>query len=101
MCRAIYLLQKCLYFDDIDTARKIMKTTGAEKMKAFSQQIKGLDEAKWRSQAKSVMQKVYYLKFSQNEALRKKLLSSRSALVEATDGINCSIMVCPYLIQTY
>ena len=78
-----YLHQKCFYFDDIVTAKKIIKTTDAGKMKAFSHQIKGLDEAKWRSWAKSVMQKACYLKFSQNEELKKKLLSSRDALVEA------------------
>ena len=60
-----------------------MWTTDAGKMKAFSHQIKGLDEAKWRSQAKAVMQKACYLKFSQNEELKKKLLSSLGALVEA------------------
>ena len=78
-----YLRQKCLYFEDMETAQRIMRTSDPGRMKAFSHHIKGLDEIKWRSQAKNVMEKACHLKFSQNEVLKQKLLSSRGALVEA------------------
>ena len=51
-------------------------------MKALSHQIKKVDEAKWRPLAKKTMEGACFLKFSQNQILKDKLLASRGTLVE-------------------
>ena len=53
------------------------------KMKALSNQIKKLDETKWKPLANKTMERACFLKFSQNQILKDKLLlSSRGTLVE-------------------
>ena len=52
-----YLRQKSLFFDDVEAANKIMKTTDPGQVKRLSHYIKGLDEHKWNSMAKTVMKK--------------------------------------------
>ena len=78
-----YLREKSFFFDNTETARKIMKESIPGTMKCFSHGIKGLDEEKWRPNARTVMEKACNLKFKQNEILRQKLVDSKGLLVEA------------------
>ena len=77
-----YLQKKCLYFNDEEKANSIMRSSEPSKMKALSHQIKKLDEAKWKPLAKKTMERACFLKFSQNQILKEKLLASRGTLVE-------------------
>ena len=79
----LYLRKKALFFDDVDTARKIMKESNPGVIKRLSHSIKGLDEKQWKPQARTVMEKACYLKFSQNKTLREKLIASQGLLVES------------------
>ena len=83
-----YLYKKSLFFDDEHTATAIKRTTDPREMKSLTNRIKGLDEAKWKPHAKLTMEKACHLKFDQNPYLKKKLLNSRGALVEANRNDN-------------
>ena len=52
-------------------------------MKAAAHHIKGLNETKWKPFARKTMEKACLLKFTQNQDLKSKLLSSQGTLVEA------------------
>ena len=78
-----YLQKKCLHFDDETTASAIMRNTEPSKMKAAAHHIKGLNETKWKPFARKTMEKACLLKFTQNQDLKSKLLSSQGTLVEA------------------
>ena len=83
-----YLYKKSLFFDDKHTATAIKRTTDPRETKSLSNRIKGLDEAKWKPHAKLTMEKACHLKFDQNPYLKKKLLNSRGALLEANRNDN-------------
>ena len=60
-----------------------MKSTDPGQMKRMSHNIKGLDELKWKPNARTTMEKACWLKFSQNENLKELLVGSQGLLVEA------------------
>ena len=61
-----------------------MKVTDPGQMKRLSHNIRGVDEHKWRPQARKAMEKACWLKFSQNDHLKNQLLASQGSLVEAS-----------------
>ena len=83
-----YFREKSLFFDDVETANRIMKTTNPSEMKRLSYNIRGMDGSKWRTQARKTMEKACWLKFSQNENLKKQLMTNQGLLVEANGRDN-------------
>ena len=79
-----YQFQKCVRYSDDVTGRKILAAKTHNQAKALSYNIVGFDEDDWLStMAQTTMDRACYLKFSQNEDLKKKLLQITGDIVEA------------------
>ena len=60
-----------------------MRQDDPGKMKALSHKIKGFEEKKWETVAKSFMEKACHLKFTKSHKMRNLLISTSGNLVEA------------------
>lgn len=78
-----YQFQKCVRFSDDITGRKILKAATPGQAKALSYQIADFNEKDWLTVAKTTMFRACYLKFSQNEHLKEKLMEITGDMVEA------------------
>lgn len=81
---------KALLFDDRETAQAILETQNPREQKRLGRKIKNFDQNLWDSKGKEIVYKGNYAKFSQDENMKKQLLSTAGTLlVEAspTDNI--------------
>ena len=77
--------QKCLLFNNNDTANKILETDNPYEIKQLSRNITGFDKDTWRSKGYNICYKGVEAKFKQNESLFSMLKSTSSKrLIEAT-----------------
>lgn len=76
---------KARRFGDIEIAEKILKTNNQKEIKDLGRKVKNYDDKIWSSIRFGVMHNILYYKFSQNNVLRDKLLSTGDAeLYEAS-----------------
>lgn len=85
-CAEQYMMaQKAILFDDIETYHLIMKEQDPSKQQDLGRLIKNFDEEIWANNRKEIVVQGNMYKFSQNEDLRKLLLSTGDTiLVEAS-----------------
>lgn len=70
------MFNKALLFRDTDVANQILKTNDPKKQKALGRQVKGFNDTEWNKQKFEIVVKGNFLKFSQNEELKKELLAT-------------------------
>ena len=70
------MYKKAMLFNDLDIAKKIMATSSASKIKAFGRKVKNFNEEIWNDNKVNIVTEGNYLKFSQNESLKKQLLDT-------------------------
>ena len=76
---------KALLFEDTETATQIMQSAFPREQKALGRRVKGFDISTWSAHAKKIMFSGCFLKFTQNEELRKELMDTgNTILVEAS-----------------
>ena len=81
-----YQCRKALYFGDHERFDAIYAAPRPAQAKHLAREIKNFKDYIWQAAAPRVMEQVVYLKFSQNNVLRNRLLSTGdAALVEATE----------------
>lgn len=68
------MYQKAILFNDDDIAKKIMKTDNVGKIKALGRKVTGFEESIWSSNKYNIVCKGVFLKFTQNNELKDKLL---------------------------
>ena len=79
--------QKCLLFNDKDTADNVLETDNPYKIKRLSHNITGFDKDTWRSKGYEICYEGVEAKFKQNGALLFMLkLTGSKRLVEVTTG---------------
>ena len=79
------MAEKARMFDDIETLKRIMNAIDPSDQKRYGRQVKNFDKDKWDAQAKDIVYRGCYAKFTQNEDLKKELLSTvGTTLVEAS-----------------
>ncbi len=79
------MFQKALLFDDKETAEKILNTRDVRKQKELGRQVKGFDDEIWKTNCLRIVYEANKYKFTQNEDLLLKLLSTQGQLlVEAS-----------------
>ena len=80
-----YQYWKAAYFGDMQRALAIRNEPRPGKCKYLARNIKGFNEATWRTVAPLIMKQAVLAKFRGNTAIRKKLLGTGDAvLVEAS-----------------
>src|ERR1044072_7745588 len=76
-CTEQYMMhQKALLFGDTVTAEKIMQKSAPRDQKALGRQVEGFEYEVWEKNAKQIVYKANYAKFTQNESLLKHLLKT-------------------------
>lgn len=70
------MFNKALLFRDTNVANQILKTNDPKKQKALGRQVKGFNDTEWNKQKFEIVVKGNFLKFSQNEELKKELLAT-------------------------
>lgn len=79
------MAQKALLFKDITMFDTIMQENDPDEIRKLGRLVKNFDEYIWNKNKKGIVLRASYLKFSQNENLKKYLLSTGDAvLVEAS-----------------
>ena len=84
------MFSKAALFGDGESAEKVMSITDPAEIKALGRQVKNYDDHLWNGFRQLVVYRGLKAKFSQNENLRKKLLSTGQAFLaecEPTDKI--------------
>lgn len=86
ICNEQYIMaQKALLFKDIESMELIMQCSRPYDMKKFGRGVKNFSDAVWLQHRNKILQDGLYAKFSQNQVLRNKLLSTgKKTLVEAS-----------------
>lgn len=84
-CEQYMMHQKALLFGDQEIAKEIMETRYPKDQKALGRKIQGFDKAIWDKNSLAIVYAGNLAKFSQNEGLKKELLSTGNRiLVEAS-----------------
>lgn len=69
------MYHKAMLFNDADIAERIMKTDNVGKIKALGRKIAGFEESIWSLNKYNIVYQGVFLKFTQNNELKNKLLS--------------------------
>ena len=91
------MYQKAITFDDTDIAKQILKTDDVSKVKALGRAVRNYNDIIWNGVRQIIVYKGLLAKFSQNEDLKEKLLSTgniilaEAARTDAVWGIGISI----------
>lgn len=85
-CAEQYMMYaKAQLFADQEMSEKILGAEHPRKHKAYGRLVKGFDSATWNDEAKDIVYKANYAKFTQNPNLQKFLLKTAgTTLVEAS-----------------
>ena len=70
-----FMWLKATYFDDQETADKILEAKTPKEAKALGRQVKNFDDEEWAGIREDAMWNAVYAKFSQNEDLKELLLA--------------------------
>ncbi|OCG77517.1 hypothetical protein A9G44_04670 [Gilliamella sp. Occ4-3] len=91
------MYSKALLFKDIESANAILSIPSSKMQKKLGQTVRNFDENIWNKHKKEIVFEGNYAKFSQNDELKKYLLSTKDkVLAEASPydkiwGIGLSI----------
>ena len=76
-------------FNDIEIARKILKTTEPKEPKHLGRLVKGFDAEYWNSIARDVVYDGNFYKFSQNKHLLEKLKKTAGQILVECSPTDC------------
>jgi ribA/ribD-fused uncharacterized protein len=78
------MYRKAVLFKDEEIAKKILKTHSPKEQKALGREVRHFEQEKWEKYCQKFVYEGNYAKFTQNESLKKALLSTIGTLVEAS-----------------
>ncbi|MBO5087650.1 MAG: NADAR family protein [Lachnospiraceae bacterium] len=91
------MYSKAMLFQDVEIAERIMSTTNVGKIKALGRVVKQYNDVVWNGMRQIIIYEGLLAKFSQNEELKKLLLSTDNAILaecavqDRIWGIGCSM----------
>lgn len=80
-CEQFMMYKKALHFNDIDIMTKILETKIPKEHKKLGRSVANFDDEKWNIVADEYVFQGNYAKFSQNEELKEKLLSTNDKII--------------------
>ena len=70
----LFMWYKAMFFNDEETAEKILKSTRSEEARKLGRLVKNYNDAEWNKVRVWYMHRAVLQKFMQNEVLKKQLL---------------------------
>lgn len=84
-CEQFMMYNKAILFGDTTIANKILQETTPKVIKTLGRKVRNFDENIWNEHKEEIVFKGNYLKFTQNEELKERLISTgNKMLVEAS-----------------
>jgi len=80
---------KAMYFNDKDTAAKILAAKEPKKQKQLGRMVNGFDDKQWASVRFEVMRQCLVAKFGQDRALCDILLSTGDSILMEASYFDC------------
>jgi len=80
-CEQFMMYKKASYFNDFDTMCKILHTKIPKEHKQLGRAVKNFDDELWNAVADEYVYQGNYNKFSQNNELKEKLLSTKDKII--------------------
>lgn len=87
-CEQYMMHQKALTFEDMEIAEEILKAKTPAEQKMLGRKIKNFDRTVWDKVCMSIVYKGNYYKFTQNEELKKELLSTGNKIIVEASPID-------------
>jgi ribA/ribD-fused uncharacterized protein len=75
-CEQYMMAQKANYFKDYEIQKMIMEAIEPKEQKSLGRQVKNFDENEWNKIADNIVYQANLAKFSQNQELKEKLIST-------------------------
>lgn len=83
-CEQYMMFIKAILFNDYDIANKIMNEKLPKNQKKLGRKVKNFNPDKWNFYKESIVYMANYYKFTQNDELKKILLSTKCNIYEAS-----------------
>jgi len=80
-CEKWMMYSKAIYFNDTETADKILKSNEPKEQKKLGREVKNYDDDKWLLVCDDIVYKGNYAKFSQHKDLQEKLLLTGNKII--------------------
>jgi ribA/ribD-fused uncharacterized protein len=80
-CEQYMMYKKALLFEDYVAAKKIINCTNPKIIKALGRSVKNFNSDMWDIVKFKIVKRANFLKFSQNEELKKQLLATKNKII--------------------
>ena len=80
-----FMWEKAVFFNDHESASKILKEENPAKAKKLGREVKNFDDSKWSEVCYEIMYKINYEKYFQNTRLKNILLSTGDKILVETN----------------
>lgn len=80
-CEKWMMYSKAKYFNDEESAFKILNTDDPKEIKQYGREVKNYDDVKWLQICDDIVYNGNYAKFSQNLELKKRLLATGNKII--------------------
>ncbi len=76
-----FMWEKAIFFNDHESASKILKEENPAKAKKLGREVKNFDDSKWSKVCYEIMYKINYEKYFQNTRLKNILLNTGDKMI--------------------
>ena len=80
-----FMWEKAIFFNDHESASKILKEENPAKAKKLGREVKNFDDSKWSEVCYEIMYKINYEKYFQNTRLKNILLNTADKVLVETN----------------
>lgn len=80
-----FMWEKAVFFNDHESASKILKEENPAKAKKLGREVKNFDDSKWSEVCYEIMYKINYEKYFQNTRLKNILLNTGDKILVETN----------------
>ena len=88
-CEQFMMYEKAMFFNDLETASKILKESNPRKQKELGRSVKGYDDVEWNKIRQEVVEYANFLKFSQNNELKKNIILTSPRIIVEASPVDC------------
>ena len=88
-CEQAMMAEKAKLFKDDYALKNIMESKNPSLQKSWGRKVKNFNKEKWEKEAKKIVYKANYAKFTQHKDLKKKLLDTKDKIIVEASPYDC------------